>query len=105
MPENRVDRSQKVPRETESDNGLEAVISLWDLDLKLLDSSKKFKEHIDVASRNDLTLWEAYPALAKPALATLIRQVIDSGKHERQRSTIPIRENATSWSPISERVC
>jgi diguanylate cyclase (GGDEF)-like protein len=80
MPENRVDRSQKIPRETESDNGLEAVISLWDLDLKLLDSSKKFKEHIDVASRNDLTLWEAYPALAKPALATLIRQVIDSGK-------------------------
>ena len=86
MPENRVDRSQRIPYESESDNGLEAVISLWDLDLKLLDSSKRFKEHIGLASRNEVTLWEAYPALAKPALAELIRQVIDTGEPR----TIPL---------------
>ena len=86
MPENRVDRSQQIPYESESDNGLEAMISLWDLDLKLLDSSKGFKEHIGLPTRNKVTLWEAYPALAKPALAELIRQVIDTG----EARTIPL---------------
>ncbi|MGG6896708.1 MULTISPECIES: putative bifunctional diguanylate cyclase/phosphodiesterase [Rhizobium] len=89
MPENRVDRSQQVPGESESDNGLEAMISLWDLDLRLLDSSKKFKEHIGLASRKRVTLWEAYPALAKPALAALIRQVIDTGEPRTIQIDVP----------------
>ncbi|NTJ63408.1 bifunctional diguanylate cyclase/phosphodiesterase [Agrobacterium rhizogenes] len=86
MPENRVDRSQRIPYESESDTGLEAVISLWDLDLRLLDSSKSFKEHVGLPPRNEVTLWEAYPALAKPALAELIHQVIDTGEPR----TIPL---------------
>ncbi len=80
MPENRVDRSQRIPHESESTNRPEAAVSLWDLDLKLLDSSRAFKDHIALASKRDLTLWEAYPALGKPALATRIRQAIDTGE-------------------------
>jgi len=80
MPENRVDRSQRVPQESESVSGFEAAISLWDPDLKLIDCSREFKEHIGLASRNGITLWEAYPLLTKPALAASVRQVIDTGE-------------------------
>ncbi|MDR6902241.1 EAL domain-containing protein [Rhizobium miluonense] len=80
MPENRVDRSQQTLYGSESDNGLEATVSLWDLDFKLLDCSKRFKEHIGLAPRSDVSLWEAYPALAKPTLAELIHKVIDTGE-------------------------
>ena len=80
MPENRVDRSQRVPQEYESDSGFEAAISLWDLGLNLIDSSRKFKEHIGPAAANGITLWEAYPRLAKPAIAEIVRHVIDTGE-------------------------
>ncbi|NLR98158.1 EAL domain-containing protein [Rhizobium sp. P38BS-XIX] len=79
MPENRADRSQRVPRESESGSGFEAMISLWDLDLKLIDSSRQFQDQLGLSSRKGLSLWEAYPALAKPAWAAIIRQVIDTG--------------------------
>ncbi|MDK4721079.1 bifunctional diguanylate cyclase/phosphodiesterase [Rhizobium sp. CNPSo 3968] len=95
MPENRVDRSQRIPYGSESANGSEAMISLWDLDLKLLDSSKRFKEHIGLAFRNEMTLWEAYPTLAKPAFAELIRQVIDTGEPRTIRLDDPKRRNAS----------
>lgn len=81
MPENRVDRSQRIP---EIDRGFEAMISLWDLDLKLIDSSPKFSEHVSPTSHKDMakdvTLWEAYPALAEPTLAALVRKVIETGE-------------------------
>lgn len=80
MPENRVDRSQRVPQESESVSGFGAAISLWDPDLKLIDSSRKFKEHTGLASSNGITLWEAYPLLAKPALAAVVQQVMDTGE-------------------------
>ena len=80
MPESRVDRSQLIPQESESKSGFEAWISLWDLDLKLVDSSKKFKEHVSLGSRTDITLREAYPALAKPAFAAIVQLVIDTGE-------------------------
>lgn len=80
MPENRVDRSQRVPQEPEFGSGFDAVISLWDSDLKLLDSSGKFSERLGPVSRTNITLWEAYPLLAEPALATIVRQVIETGE-------------------------
>ncbi|MBM7046057.1 bifunctional diguanylate cyclase/phosphodiesterase [Rhizobium lusitanum] len=80
MPESRVDRSQLIPQESESESGFEAQISLWDLDLKLVDSSKKFKEHVSLGSRTGITLREAYPALAKPAFAAIVQLVIDTGQ-------------------------
>lgn len=80
MPESRVDRSHLIPQESESKSGFEAWISLWDLDLKLVDSSKKFKEHVSLGSRTDITLREAYPALAKPAFAAIVQLVIDTGE-------------------------
>lgn len=95
MPENRVDRSQRIPYGSESANGSEAMISLWDLDLKLLDSSKRFKEHIGLAFRNEMTLWEAYPTLAKPAFAELIRQVIDTGEPRTIRLDDPKRRKCS----------
>lgn len=79
MPESRVDRSQLIPQESESES-FEALISLWDLDLKLVDSSKKFKEHVSLGSRAGITLREAYPALAKPAFAAIVQLVIDTGQ-------------------------
>ncbi|TIX87609.1 EAL domain-containing protein [Rhizobium sp. P44RR-XXIV] len=80
MPENRVDRSQRVPQGFEPDSRLEPAISLWDADLKLIDSSREFEERIGLASRNGITLWEAYPLLVKPALAAIVQQVIDTGE-------------------------
>lgn len=80
MPENRVDRSQRIPQESESGSGFEAVISLWDHDLKLIDSSGKFTKRTGLASRKSITLWEAYPALAEPTLAAIVQHVIDSGE-------------------------
>lgn len=80
MPESRVDRSQLIPQESESESGFDALISLWDLDLKLVDSSKKFKEHVGLGSRTGITLRQAYPALAKPALAAIVQLVIDTGQ-------------------------
>ncbi len=77
MTENRVDRSQRIPG---SGSSLEAAVSLWNLDLELIDSSQKFNDHIGVASRKDMTLQEAYPALAEPTLAAIVRQVIDTGE-------------------------
>ncbi|GAC1044731.1 putative bifunctional diguanylate cyclase/phosphodiesterase [Rhizobium sp. No.120] len=80
MPENRVDRPQQTLYGAESDNGSETTVSLWDIDFKLLDSSKRFKEHIGLSSRHEVSLWEAYPAFAKPALAELVRHVIDTSE-------------------------
>jgi len=91
MPENREDRSQQIPYRSESDGDLEAVGSPLGLHLKLLDSSKKFKEHVGLAFRGELTLWEAYPALAKPAFAALIRLVIDTREPHTIRLDDPRR--------------
>ncbi len=97
MTENRVDRSQRIPG---SGSSLEAAVSLWNLDLELIDSSQKFNDHIGVASRKDMRLQEAYPALAEPTLAAIVRQVIDTGEPrtiEFDAGTLGKRNLLLSW--------
>ena len=76
----RESRGDQIPRQSEPNNGLVARISLWDLDFRLIDWSQTFKEDICPTSWKNTTLLEAYPLLAKPAHASLIRTVLDTGE-------------------------
>ncbi|CCM79211.1 putative bifunctional diguanylate cyclase/phosphodiesterase [Rhizobium mesoamericanum] len=85
MPENRANWPKLVPQGSEFFSRAEAAFSLWDLDLVLVDWSKKLAERSGFSEGPLTKLAEVYPALANPPSADLVQLVIKTGRPQSIR--------------------
>ncbi|MDQ0559828.1 diguanylate cyclase (GGDEF)-like protein [Rhizobium mesoamericanum] len=85
MPENRANWPKLVPQGSEFFSRTEAAFSLWDLDLVLVDWSKKLAERSGFSAGPLTKLGEVYPALANPPSADLVQLVIKTGRPQSIR--------------------
>ncbi|WP_028745756.1 putative bifunctional diguanylate cyclase/phosphodiesterase [Rhizobium mesoamericanum] len=85
MPENRANWPKLVPQGSEFFSRTEAAFSLWDLDLVLVDWSKKLAERSGFSEGAPTKLGEVYPALANPPSADLVQLVIKTGRPQSIR--------------------
>ncbi|WP_431324169.1 putative bifunctional diguanylate cyclase/phosphodiesterase [Rhizobium sp. YTU87027] len=85
MPENRANWPKLVPQGSEFFRRAEAVFSLWDLDLVLVDWSEKLAARSGFSDEPLTRLGDIYPALANPPSADLVQRVINTGRPQSIR--------------------
>jgi|GEM_PF-717973 len=85
MPENRANWPKLVPQGSEFFSRAEAVFSLWDLDLVLVDWSEELAERSGFNEQPPTKLGDVYPALANPPSADLVQLVINTGRPQSIR--------------------
>ena len=85
MPENRANWPKLVPQGSAFFSRAEAVFSLWDLDLVLVDWSEKLAERSGFSEHPRTRLSDIYPALANPPSADLVQLVINTGRPQSIR--------------------
>ena len=73
MPENRANWPKLVPQGSAFFSRAEAVFSLWDLDLVLVDWSEKLAGRSGFNEQSRTRLGDIYPALATPPSAELVQ--------------------------------
>jgi diguanylate cyclase (GGDEF)-like protein len=85
MPENRANWPKLVPQGSAFFSRAEAVFSLWDLDLVLVDWSEKLAERSGFSEQPRARLSDIYSALANPPSADLVQLVINTGRPQSIR--------------------
>jgi len=85
MPENRANWPKLVPQGSEFFSRAEAVFSLWDLDLVLVDWSEELAKRSGFNEQTSTKLGDVYPALANPPSADLVQLVINTGRPQSIR--------------------
>ncbi|MBZ9793094.1 EAL domain-containing protein [Rhizobium sp. 3T7] len=85
MPENRANWPKLVPQGSEFFSRAEAVFSLWDFDLVLVDWSEELAGRSGFNEQPPTKLGDVYPALANPPSADLVQLVINTGRPQSIR--------------------